>query len=136
MENLKCVCLLVGPHRSGSSVIRAIIDAHPNVMLGHESGRQEIYQKIANKQITKENVFNHYIKSAKNKTCPTSNKIIFDEKTKKVSFSSYVHSIPNQYQGKSNDIHIIGDKSGPWIAGEILKNKNFAKEMEDFFGLK
>ena len=65
-KNLKTICLFVGPHRSGSSVVRCILNAHPNMVVSHELGRSNLYDKIHNNQITRQKVLEKFYNGGQN----------------------------------------------------------------------
>lgn len=133
-KDLKCICLIIGPNRSGSSLVRSILDAHPEIMIAQEYGRSGIYEKIKNDQISKNKVIEEFYYNALNKK-PTSQKLIFNENTGKIKHSIYDHTIPGSSQGKCKSLKVIGDKSGPWISEQVNKNTDFVEKLDSFFNI-
>ncbi|MFW5890974.1 MAG: sulfotransferase, partial [bacterium] len=133
-KDLQYVCLIIGANRSGSSLLRAIIDAHPNAMIAHELGRNDIYEDIYSSNIKKEEVFYKWYQNALNKR-PVSQRLIYDKKTGKIKKSIYNNTIENSSQGNCDTLKVIGDKSGPWIAKKINDDLKFVKKLDSFFGI-
>lgn len=127
-EPLNKVCLMIGPHRSGSSVIRGIIDAHPMTAMGHELGRHGIYQRLINGIANRDELFRLIVQQQHQIGARPSS-----EHLEKNGRTTYSHAMPGTWQGRFKQLKVIGDKSGPWI-GAIADDKGeFDKRLRSIF---
>jgi len=124
---------MIGPHRSGSSLVRSIIDSHPNILMAQELGRQGIYKQICDGDISREKCLNRIVKASLTNVTPKSDRLVVNPKTNKKVCKNYVHKIEDSFQGNATTLYIVGDKSGPWIGGLALKDPEFCKKLEAFF---
>lgn len=96
-DQVHTVCLFIGYPRSGHSLYGALLDAHPNVALSHQLhlleliqdgvvDQNEIFQRII------DNTVSHAAEGRKN--------------------AGYNYEVPGQWQGKWDNLLVIGDKSG------------------------
>jgi len=97
LRDVRSFCLFIGYPRSGHSLIGALLDAHPDVVIGHEvnvlrfvrwgSGRVNLYRLI--------------VRSSRR----------FAE-TGCIGGGDYSYRVPTQWQGRSRRLLVIGDKRG------------------------
>jgi len=94
--HLEYFCMFIGYPRSGHSIIGALLDAHPNIIIAHEL-----------------NILSH-IKGGLNKDelyyFMLENSRLFAEIKRKWSGNSYL--VPNQWNGTYSTLKVIGDKKG------------------------
>ena len=95
-EDTETNCMFIGYPRSGHTLIGALLDAHPNMIIAHElDALKFIYARFSKRQI--------YYLLLKNSRA-------FAERGCKTSRYSY--GVPNQLQGRFEKLQIIGDKQG------------------------
>jgi hypothetical protein len=88
--------MFVGYPRSGHSLIGAILDAHPNIVLSHELNVLDLIQHTKSVNT----IFSMIIARSEwfaKKGCV---------------WKGYVYKVPNQWQGKYKELKVIGDKKG------------------------
>jgi sulfotransferase family protein len=89
-------CMFIGYPRSGHSLIGSLLDAHPNVIVAHELdalkyveaglGKYRLYQLLLD------------------------NSRRFARKGRK--WTGYAYQVPGQWQGRFDELRVIGDKKG------------------------
>jgi hypothetical protein len=98
--------MFVGYPRSGHSLIGAILDAHPNIVLAHELD----VLKFIHKEKSESSVFSKIIARSE---WFAENGFVQE---------GYTYKIPNQWQGKYRELKVIGDKKGGATTRRIGKN--------------
>jgi hypothetical protein len=96
-RNVHTYCMFIGYPRSGHSLIGALIDAHPNAIIGMETDvllltefgltRNQIFYMIYKKSLKFTNVYQN-------------------------CWTGYSYKIPDSFQGRYTDLLVIGDKQG------------------------
>ncbi|MGR3319837.1 MAG: hypothetical protein ACUZ8O_15330 [Candidatus Anammoxibacter sp.] len=89
-KTIETYCMFIGYPRSGHSLIGALLDAHPNMIIAHELGALKyIYARFSKKQIF----------------CLVLNKSQkFAETGRKLKSYSYV--VPDQWHGRFSELRI------------------------------
>lgn len=108
-------CSFIGYSRSGHSLIAALLDAHPNIVMAHELraikyvqygfGRDALYYLLF--QMTK--VRGHSWKRG----------------------GGYTYDVPNQWQGSFKNIRVIGDKHGEFTVYYLANNPKLLQKLQD-----
>ncbi|MEO1669967.1 MAG: sulfotransferase [Cyanobacteria bacterium J06631_2] len=108
-------CTFIGYSRSGHSLIAALLDAHPHIVMAHELravkyfqygfGRNAIYYLLW--QMTK--IRGHSWKRG----------------------SGYTYDVPHQYQGSFEQIRVIGNKHGEFTACVLAGTPNLLQKLQD-----
>ena len=114
-SKIKKYVMFVGYPRSGHSLIGAILDAHPNIILSHEL---DVLNLIHNTKSQK-NIFSMIIARSEwfvRKGCV---------------WRGYVYKVPNQWQGKYNELQVIGDKKGGASSKRLGSNSDLLVEIKD-----
>jgi len=124
-RNLKTFVAFAGHSRSGHSIIGALLDAHPNIVIPHELDMVRRYnEKVWS---TREELFN---------TLRTL--------SHKQSVGGVVganrrpggpYHVPNMWQGKHEDILVIGDKGGPEMAYRLGREPELFDKMVEIVNL-
>jgi hypothetical protein len=95
-SSLKYFCLFSGYPRSGHSLVGALMDAHPGMMISHELDVLEmVKQGFGYRHI--------FMKIARNSR---------DFAMNGRSWSGYSYAVPGQWQGRAEKLSILGDKRG------------------------
>lgn len=89
-------CLFAGYPRSGHSLVGALMDAHPDMMISHELDVLEMVRKGSGFR-------NIFVQIAKNSSS-------FARSGR--SWSGYSYAVPGQWQGRSRTLKVLGDKRG------------------------
>lgn len=101
-SKVETFCLFLGYPRSGHSLVGALLNAHPNIAISHESaalkycylgfGKRQIYNLIHQKTRR--------------------------DATTGRDLGGYFYQVPGQWQGKSTTLKVMGDKQGE---GTVLR---------------
>lgn len=121
MDNIKSVVFFAGYPRSGHSIVGALLDAHPHIVISHELflfSRFSVFNRFSEKT-WKENFFNMlFSKSVGDAT----NIRALQEK-------GYTLTLDSSWQGTYDRyIEVIGDKSGGMTSIEYLEDKEEFKK--------
>ena len=113
--HIETYATFIGYSRSGHSLVAALLDAHPNIVMGHELravkyvesgfGRDALYYLLY--QMTK--VRGHSWKRG----------------------GGYTYDVPNQWQGSFEKIRVIGDKHGEFTACALAENPELLQKLRD-----
>lgn len=113
-EHVKKTLLFVGYPRSGHTLIGSLLDAHPSILLAHELDILFFYGKgYSQRQIDA-----LILTNAQN----------FTKEGRQ--WMGYDYQVAGQWQGRFDDLKIIGDKSGGRTSRRLLKF-NFDKILPD-----
>lgn len=108
-------CTFIGYSRSGHSLIAALLDAHPNIVMAHELravkyvqfgfGRDALYYLLF--QMTR--IRGHSWKRG----------------------GGYTYDVPEQWQGSFKNIRVIGDKHGQFTVTTLASNPELLQKLRD-----
>ena len=95
-QDLGTYCMFIGYPRSGHSLIGALLDAHPNMIIAHELNvLKRIREGLNERQIYQLLLENSHTRAKAGRGA-----------------SGYSYEVPNQWQGKFQKLKVIGDKQG------------------------
>lgn len=119
-KNVETFCMFLGHRRSAHSIIGGMLDAHPNIVLSDElhviryiqAGFTEtqIFRLIVQKSIQQ-------AKSGRKKAGRRGKK--------------YSYHVPHQWQGKYQQIKIIGDKEGGATTDRLASMPHLLQQLKD-----
>ena len=118
-KTIENYCIFIGYQRSGSSLIGALLDAHPNAVIAHELNVMQYFEANFNK-----NQIYHLLQQ---------NSQEYAEKGR--NWSGYSYQVPNQWQGKFKEIKVIGDKKAALSAIKISKNPQLLEQIKNTVGV-
>lgn len=111
-------CMFIGYPRSGHTLIGACLDAHPNVILGHEmdalkyvilgESRDKIYSRLLGMSKTFISIGGQWM--------------------------DYNYQIPGMYQGRATELKIIGDKKGGGSTNKIRRDPALLDRLKKLVG--
>lgn len=114
-SEIETYCTFIGYSRSGHSVVAALLDAHPNIVMSHELrdikyvdagfGRDALYYLLF--QMTR--IRGHSWKRG----------------------GGYTYDVPNQWQGSFEKIRVIGDKHGEYTVTTLASNPELLNKLRD-----
>lgn len=112
-EQIEAFCLFIGYSRSGHSLVAALLDAHPNIVMAHEFraikyvaanfGRDALYYLM----LENTRIRGHSWRRG----------------------SGYTFNVPNQWQGSFEKIKVIGDKHGEYTVNQIASNPSLLDKL-------
>ncbi|HID74262.1 MAG TPA: sulfotransferase [Thermoplasmata archaeon] len=95
-DNVERYCMFIGYPRSGHTLIGSILDAHPDMIVSNELHALRYVQY----GFTREQLFTLIMENSRR-----------NAERGRVQ-AGYVYNVPNQYQGRSDTLKVIGDKRG------------------------
>src|SRR5262245_33349376 len=106
LDELQRFVLLIGYSRSGHSLVGALLDAHPNVVVSHELHAVKHlkagspFPDVARAIQLNSHYFNHYGRG----------------------YSGYDYQVPGQHQGRCAALKVLGDKKANGTSRALLKD--------------
>lgn len=97
-DDVRYYVFFVGWPRSGHSIFGSLLDAHPAFLVAHELDALPLIDA----GFSRHRLF----------TCILQNSKGFAEAEGGRSWTGYSYSVPNQFQGRFKDLHVVGDKKG------------------------
>lgn len=113
-EGVGTYCMFIGYPRSGHSLVGSLLDAHPHAIIAHELdalkfveagfGRDQLYQLLLD------------------------NSRRFARRGRE--WTGYAYEVPRQWQGRSNDLRVIGDKKGGRSTLRLARNPDLPHRLQ------
>ncbi|MCA1727874.1 MAG: sulfotransferase [Actinobacteria bacterium] len=107
-------CMFIGYPRSGHSLVGSLLDAHPHAIVAHELdalkfvevgfGKRQLYQLLLD------------------------NSHRFAQKGRE--WTGYAYEVPNQWQGRFDELRVIGDKKGGRSTLRLAKNPELLHQLQ------
>src|SRR5213594_4458109 len=98
--DLQTYCMFIGYPMSGHSLIGALLDAHPNIVIAHELDvLRHIEEGFNKRQIYDLLLENSQISAEAGRVSGRKSNV-------------YSYAVPNQWQGRFEKLRVIGDKKG------------------------
>ncbi|MFB6307386.1 MAG: sulfotransferase [Flavobacteriales bacterium] len=113
-EKVQNYCMFVGYPRSSHSLIGSLLDAHPEIVIGHE---EDALKFVNNYNFTRDRIFWKLLRNSQ----------MMRENGRQ--WSGYSYEVKNQYQGKFEDLKVIGDKKG---ANSTKRIREYPVNFEKF----
>ncbi len=117
-DDIAIYCMFIGYPRSGHTLIGASLDAHPNVILGHEmdalkyvmkgESRDKIYSRLLGMSKTFISIGGQWM--------------------------DYNYKIPGMYQGRATELKVIGDKKGGGSTNKIRRDPALLDKISALVG--
>ena len=114
-KTIKNYCIFIGYQRSGSSLIGALLDAHPNAVIAHELNVMQYFEARFNRH----QIYHLLQQNAREYAARGRN------------WSGYSYQVPNQWQGKSQEIKVIGDKKAALSAIKLSRNPQLLERIKN-----
>lgn len=115
-QGVQSFVIFLGYPRSGHSLIAALLDAHPNIVMGMEWGLLP-HLKMGYRQ---NQVFASIIQNSKQ-----------FKKRKNNVWTGYSYKVENSWQGGYDELHIIGDKLGGRTSIMLYENPDLLELIEN-----
>ena len=116
---VKNFCLFLGYPRSGHTLIGALLNAHPQMVIAHELNAL----KYVKRGYTREKLYA---------------KLIGRDRwfaARGFIWTGYSYKVPNQWQGRFRELKVIGDKRGGRTSREIYHNPELLGRLEQTTGV-
>ena len=95
-RSIQTYCMFVGYPRTGHSLIGSLLDAHPRIVIAHELDALKLFQL----GFSRRQVFHLLLENSKKMAATGRN------------HSGYSYEVPDQWQGRFEQLQVLGDKKG------------------------
>lgn len=117
-DQITTFCLFIGYPRSGHSLVGALLNAHPHIVVSHELNAPSlIHNGCARNQLYSRIIARAYWFNLRGNT------------------SNYFYSVPNQWQGRFKSLKVIGDKRGGALTRHLAANPDFLQQVRLLVGI-
>ena len=99
-------CLFIGPPRAGTSLVGALLDAHPDVVIGHETHAL----KLVARGMSRRRLFETLLTKSR------------DAAGKGRKEGGYAYTVEGQWQGRVRRLRVIGDKASGKTAVRLRRD--------------
>ena len=113
--NVETYCTFIGYSRSGHSLVAALLDAHPNIVMAHELRAVKYIQYGFSREAL------YYLLFQRTKIRGHSWK----------RGGGYTYDVPNQWQGSFEKIRVIGDKHGEFTVTTLADNPKLLEKLQN-----
>ncbi len=114
-NKIELFCLFIGYPRSGHTIIGALLDAHPEIIISIEADVLGLLKMGYNRKL----IFTYIHRKSK----------IFASKLN-ATWTKYHYKVPGLYQGSYKKIRVIGDKKGAKSTTRLISDKNLLYKLE------
>ena len=118
-RHVKTYCMFIGYPRSGHSIVGSLLDAHPNMVVAQELDALRCFSAGMNRQM----VFHLLLENSRRFT-----------QLGRV-WNGYNYQVPNQWQGRYQNLEVIGDKKGGRSSIQLLHNPQLLDHYRRALGL-
>lgn len=112
-EDIRAFCLFVGHPRSGHSLVGALLDAHPEIVIAHELHAL----KYVKRGISREGLFFRLLLRSH----------WFRERG--AEWAGYEYAVPSQHKGDFTTLKVIGDKKGSASSRLLREEPELLEEL-------
>ncbi|MDJ0689958.1 MAG: sulfotransferase [Xenococcaceae cyanobacterium MO_188.B32] len=114
-KSLETYCMFIGYPRSGHSLLGSLLDAHPEIILAHESNALRLFERGFNAR-----KIYYLLLQNSHRHVKTGRRDI-----------KYSYQVPHQWQGKFKTLKVIGDKKGSGSNRVISDNPEILNILRD-----
>lgn len=118
-DKVETYCTFIGYSRSGHSLIAALLDAHPNIVMSHELKVLKYIQSALDRNALYYLLYQ--ITKAKGHSWQR--------------MGGYTYDVPNQWQGAFKEIKVIGEKHGEFTACYLAVNPHLLPKLRKVVGV-
>jgi hypothetical protein len=118
-RELEAFCLFAGYPKSGHSLIGALLDAHPDMVVAHELDAL----RCVRAGLSREMIFSLLLETA----------AAFHAAGH--AWNGYDYSVPGQWQGRFRQLKVIGDKKGGGTSQHLLQHPELLDQAVETLGL-
>jgi hypothetical protein len=114
--NIERLCLFLGYPRSGHSLVGALLDAHPEIVIAHEEDILQYLQfPVMRVLFNRAQLFNLLLTNSRE--CAARGR-----RGEGSLVNEFTYQVPGQYQGTFTRLRVIGDKKGGGTTIRIRRN--------------
>jgi hypothetical protein len=119
-SKLKYFCLFIGYPRSGHTLIGALLDAHPEIIISIEADVLGLLEKGYSRKM----ILGYIVRKSKKFLLKMDGK-----------WTKYSYKVAGQFQGKRGDIKVIGDKKGAKTTSRLISDNMLLNNFERMINL-
>jgi hypothetical protein len=116
---IQTYCMFVGYPRTGHSLIGSLLDAHPRIVIAHELDALELFQW----GFSQRQVFHLLLENSRKMAAAGR------------SHHGYSYGVPNQWQGRFEQLQVLGDKKGAASAWRFYLDPGFVQFARNRIGI-
>ena len=114
-DSTETYCQFVGYPRSGHTLVAALLNAHPEIVIANELGVLDWVRRGLNRN----QLLSLILKSDR------------DFARRSYQFMDYNYRVPNQWQGRFEKIRVVGDKDGARDTGALRQQPDLLGRLTD-----
>jgi hypothetical protein len=133
-EDLETFCMFIGCPRSGHSLVSSLLDAHPNMIIAQKPDAL----KYVKKGFSKEQICYLLLEDSKGSARNGRGTWLFKQprRLNPVPISKYSYEVPNQWQGKCQELRVIGYSAVGTSTQRFRKHPELLQSLRRAFELK
>jgi len=112
-KDIRTFCLFVGYPRSGHSLVGSLLDAHPNTIIANELD----VLRFVSAGFSRDQIFYLLLRNSE----------LYSRKGR--TQTGYKYDVPNQWQGRTNQLLVLGDKKGGMTTQRLSQNPLLLEEI-------
>lgn len=131
LDDVRTFCAFVGHTRSGHSLVGALIDAHPNAIVSHHGrlfGTKEMTGVLALPD--REKLFRSLVSQSMAQAVARSGQ----RRTREGGRERYSYAVPGQWQGRFNELRVLGTQHAHDISSVLDANPAALDELAAVIG--
>jgi sulfotransferase family protein len=117
-RDIRTFCMFVGYPRTGHSLIGSLLDAHPNIVIAHELDALKLFKW----GFRSPQVFHLLLENSRQVAASGR------------SHSGYSYEVPNQWQGRFEQLQVLGDKKGATSAMRFYRDSRLLTKVRRKIG--
>jgi hypothetical protein len=121
-QDVKTFCLFIGHNKSGTSLIGALLDAHPNVILADEAGSLD----YVSDGFSRDQLFHVLLRASKRE--------YRNGRITARRLTPYSYLVPGQWQGRYNRLQVIGDGAANSSARKFSQTPGMLSKLQRLMG--
>jgi hypothetical protein len=119
-DKVECFCLFIGYPRSGHTIIGALLDAHPEIVISVEADALGLLERGYSSKL----IYCYILRRSK----------LFVRKLH-ATWTRYSYQVPGLYQGDYEVIRLIGDKKGAKTTNRLMRNFDLLDKLEELLNV-
>ncbi|MDJ0679746.1 MAG: sulfotransferase [Xenococcaceae cyanobacterium MO_167.B52] len=118
-KSVEKYCMFIGYTRSGHSLVGSLLDAHPNIIIGHELNALKLFEQ----GVSCQKIYYLLLQNSQRRANAGRQE------------TGYSYEVKDQWQGKFKTLNVIGDKRGSATNFVIRNNPEILDTLSDKINL-
>jgi hypothetical protein len=120
--SVEAFCIFVGYPRSGHSLVGALLDAHPDMVIAHEANALRL---VAAEGLRRRDLFERLLESSR----------LQGERPRGRRSSGYSYAVEGQWQGRFRRLRVVGDKGSKRTTSRIGRDLSELDKLQRVVGV-